>query len=349
MIAVTGEVAPPEAASKMDVLMAGSLVTSRLAIVSGKGGVGKTTVAAALALAVAREGKQVLLVEVEQREGLASLFGEKHIGYEETRLAPNVTGLSVVPDEALVEYLYLFYGIRYVGRVLKGSKAVDFATNIAPGLRDILLIGKLKEAERRRVAGTYAYDLIVLDAPPTGRLPRFLEAPRAVVELVHSGPIRTQAQGVLDMVSDPKRCQVILVTLPEDMPVAETADAKEALTKLGVAVGPVVVNGVFPDAFAPDDLTEMAADPRVALERDAEHSGVSLGGDAIEALSRVAGAHARRTIHQHEAIEDLSRETGLPQLRLPFLFSPRMGRDEVMRLADALVEQGALSEGGDAA
>jgi len=331
----------------MDDLMPGSLVTARLAIVSGKGGVGKTTVAAALALAAARAGKQVLLVEVEQREGLAPLFGEKHIGYEETRLATNVTGLSVVPDEALVEYLYLFYGIRYVGRVLKGSKAVDFATNIAPGLRDILLIGKLKEAERRRVAGAYAYDLILLDAPPTGRLPRFLEAPRSVVELVHSGPIRTQAQGVLEMVTDPKRCQVVLVTLPEDMPVTETAEAKEALTKLGVSVGPVVVNGVFPDTFAPEDLAEVATDARAALTRDLERSGLSLGDGAIENLSLVAGAHARRTIHQHEAIEDVTRETGLPYLALPFLFSPRMSKDEVGVLADALVEQGALAEGAE--
>jgi anion-transporting ArsA/GET3 family ATPase len=333
----------------IDDLMPGSLVTARLAIVSGKGGVGKTTVAAALALAAARAGKQVLLVEVEQREGLAPLFGEKHIGYEETRLAPNVTGLSVVPDEALVEYLYLFYGIRYVGRVLKGSKAVDFATNIAPGLRDILLIGKLKEAERRRVDGGYAYDLIVLDAPPTGRLPRFLEAPRSVVELVNSGPIRTQAQGVLDMVGDPARCQVILVTLPEDMPVTETAEAKEALTKLGVAVGPVVVNGVYPEVFASDDVERVAADARGVFAADAERAALPLGEEALESLSRIAGAHARRTLHQRDAIEDVTRETGLPYLTLPFLFSPRMGKEEVSRLADVLTEQGALAgEGGDA-
>jgi len=323
-------------------LMSGSLVTSRLAIVSGKGGVGKTTVAAALALAAAGDGKRVLLVEVEQREGLAPLFGKPHLGYEEKPLAPNITGLSVVPDEALVEYLYLFYGIRYVGRVLKGSKAVEFATNIAPGLRDILLIGKLKEAERRRVQGRYAFDLIVLDAPPTGRLPRFLEAPRSVVELVHSGPIRQQAQGVLDMVFDPKRCQTILVTLPEDMPVRETAEAVETLGKMGVAVGPIVVNSVYPDLFPAPALKTFAKDPQALLAADAARAGVQLESPALSELSRIVGAHARRTLNQHRSMRELEHDTGLATLTLPFLFAPRAPKALVGLLAQALKDQGAV-------
>jgi anion-transporting ArsA/GET3 family ATPase len=318
------------------------LTSARLAIVSGKGGVGKSTVAAALAVAAARTGKRVLIVEVEQRESIAPLFGEKHIGYEERRLAPNITGLSVVPDEALVEYLYLFYGIRYVGRVLKGSKAVEFATNIAPGLRDILLIGKVKEAERRRADGTYAFDLIVLDAPPTGRLPRFLEAPRAVVELVNSGPIRKQAQGVLDMVSDPQRCQVVLVTLPEEMPVTETAEAVETLSKLGVAVGPIVVNGVYPPTFTEDTLERVSGDARSVISADAERAAIKLSDPALDSLSRIAGSHARRTINQRAAIAELERETELPHLTLPHLFAQRIGKDEVSKLAEDLAAQGAV-------
>ncbi|MGH2795638.1 MAG: ArsA-related P-loop ATPase, partial [Actinomycetota bacterium] len=250
--------------------MPASLTDSRLAIVSGKGGVGKTTVAAALAVAAANAGKRVLLVEVEQREAIAPLFGERAIGYEERRLAPNITGLSVIPDDALVEYLYLFYGIRRVGKVLRGTKAIDFATNVAPGLRDILLIGKVKEAERRRQQGSYVYDLIVLDAPPTGRLPRFLDAPRAVVELVNSGPIRQQAQGVLDMVTDPKRCRVVLVTLPEDMPVRETVEAADTLAKMNVNVGPIVVNAVLPQVFPTSKLRALAKDATGPLAADAE-------------------------------------------------------------------------------
>lgn len=312
-------------------------------IVSGKGGVGKTTVAAALALAAGRHGKRVLIVEVEQREAIAPLFGERPTGYEERRLATNVMGLSVQPDEALVEYLYLFYGIRRVGKVLKGSKAVDFATNIAPGLRDILLIGKVKEAERRRLQGRYAYDLVVLDAPPTGRLPRFLDAPRAVVELVSTGPIRQQAQGVLDMITDPDRCRVVLVTLPEEMPVRETAEASETLAKMHVALGPVVVNGVYPDVFPAAKLRALAKDAAGPLSEDAERAGVTLSPDATAELARVTSAHARRTIHQHEAMNELERETSLPELTLPYLFAPRVGRPEIERLADELVAQGAIT------
>lgn len=327
----------------IDPLMSASLTASRLAIVSGKGGVGKTTVAAALALAAGRKGKRVLLVEVEQRQAIAPLFGERPIGYEERRLAPNVTAISVEPDEALVEYLYLFYGIRRVGKVLRGTRAVDFATNVAPGLRDILLIGKVKEAERRRQQGRYVYDLIVLDAPPTGRLPRFLDAPRAVTELVSSGPIRQQSQGVLDMVTDAKRCRVVLVTLAEDMPVRETVEAGDALAKMNVAVGPIVINSVFPEVFPASKLKSLAKDAAPPLAAEAEQAGLRLTEEAVGGLARVVSMHARRTVHQREAIAELRNETSIPTLELPFVFSPRMGREEIERLGAELESQGAVS------
>src|SRR5260221_5592111 len=194
------------------------LTDARVAIVSGKGGVGKTTVSAALAVAAAEAGERVLLLEVDGRNAIAPLFGIQSLGYAERMLLPNLRAEAVIPDEALVEYLYMFYGIKRIGRALANTKAVDFATSVAPGLRDILLIGKVKEAERRRVTEAYAFDLVVVDAPPTGRLPRFLDAPRAVTDLVHAGPIRTQAHGVLDMITDANRLQVVLVTLPDEMP-----------------------------------------------------------------------------------------------------------------------------------
>jgi anion-transporting ArsA/GET3 family ATPase len=318
--------------------MTPALTDSRVAVVSGKGGVGKTTVAAALATAAARSGKQVLLVEVEGRNGIGPPFGVAKLGYAAQRLAPGVTGLSVFPEEALGEYLKLFYGIGRIGGALARSRAVEFATDTAPGLRDILLIGKVLESERRRAEGRYLYDLVVVDAPPTGRLPRFLDAPRAIVELVHSGPIRKQAQSVLDMVYDRKRLQVVLVTLPEDMPVRETADAAETLRKMGVALGPVVVNGVWPEL----DARALGRDPAGALRAAADRGGVPLGDEAIARLAEVAASHGRRARNQRRAIKQLQGEIALSSVLLPYLFTTKVALPEIERLAETIRASEAL-------
>lgn len=316
--------------------MSPTLTAARVAVVSGKGGVGKTTVAAALAIAAARAGKQVLLAEIEDRDAFGPTFGYRKAGYTEHALDANLTGLSVEADESLVEYLRHFYGIPRLSRALVHSKAVEFATNVAPGLRDILLIGKIKEAETRRRQGLHVYDLIVLDAPPTGRLPRFLDAPRAIVELVRGGPIRSQAQGVLDMIRDPARTQVVLVTQPEEMPVRETAESVETMGKMGIALGPVVVNGVWPP------LGPLGRDPRAKLRAEAGEHGLDLGDEAIERLANVSALHARRARNQRAAMKELRGEVSLPQVVLPYLFTERIGRVEADALSGELERSGSL-------
>ncbi len=320
-----------------------SLTTSRLIIVSGKGGVGKTTVAAAIAAAAAGAAKRVLLIEVEQRDGLAPLFGRAHVGYEERAVAPNITALSVVPDEALVEYLYLFYGIGKIARPLLTGRAVEFATSTAPGLRDILLIGKVKEAENRRVGGKYVYDLLVLDAPPTGRLPLFLDAPRAVVDLVSSGAIRQQAQGVLDMLTDPSRTSVVLVTLAEEMPVRETIEGVDHMRDLGIAVGPIIVNGLHAQPFTVAQQRTLAKQDGDALLAEAVAAGIELSIEAARAVADVANAHARRAAGQRRALKELSAQVALPQFHLPALMTPQVGTEEIRRLASELTQQGAIA------
>jgi anion-transporting ArsA/GET3 family ATPase len=312
--------------------MTASLTAARVAVVSGKGGVGKTTVAASLAIAAARSGKNVLLAELEDREAFAPIFGLEKLAYTEETLAPNISGLTVEADEALIDYLRMFYGIPSISRALLRTKAVEFATQTAPGLKDILLIGKIKEAESRRHEGAHTYDFIVLDAPPTGRLPRFLDAPRAVVDLVHGGQIRAQAQGVLDMVTDPKRLQVVLVTQPEEMPVRETADSIETLSKMNISLGPIVMNGVWPQ------IASLGKDPVATLRAAA---GGSISEDAVEQLAAVASAHARRARNQRKAMKVLSDEVSLPHIELPYLFTERMGRAEIESLATLL--QGCIA------
>ena len=316
-----------------------NLLDPRLLIVTGKGGVGKSTVAAALAMAGAATGRRTCLVEVEGRQMFSRLFSTQSWDFTEREFRPNLWGLSIDADASLREYLEMFYGARRLSRLVSNSSAVEFATTAAPGIKDVLLIGKIKEMERRRNPdGRFNYDLIVLDAPPTGRIVNFLRAPDATTELVNIGPIRDQAQTVLDMLTDPKRTHLQLVTLLEEMPVQETIDSAEALEELGVTLGPVIVNRVIDERFddasrkslealKPDGVTTIAAD-----------AGLELDSDAAEALLRIGMTHLHRLELQHRMREELTTELRLPVLELPFLWREHFGPDEIAELAEIIEE-----------
>ncbi|MET8067993.1 ArsA-related P-loop ATPase, partial [Micromonospora sp. NPDC005313] len=223
---------------------------ARLHVVTGKGGTGKTSVAAALALGLAAEGRRTLLVEVEGRQGIAQLFGTDPLPYEERHLADapgggEVRALAVDAEEALLEYLDMFYKLGAAGRALRKLGAIDFATTIAPGLRDVLLTGKVKEATTRTSGSRRTYDAVVLDAPPTGRIGRFLNVTAETARLAKVGPIKTQSDSVSALLRSPMTA-VHVVTLLEEMPIQETLDAVAELTQLGFPVGRVIVNGVRP-------------------------------------------------------------------------------------------------------
>ncbi|MDT7538783.1 MAG: hypothetical protein QOI82_2368, partial [Actinomycetota bacterium] len=291
----------------------------KLHVVSGKGGTGKTTVAAALALALAGDGRQVLLMEVEGRQGIAQLFDTPPLPYEERRVASGSGGgevyaLAVDPEAALLEYLEMFYNLRRAGAALKKLGAIDFATTIAPGMRDVLLTGKVMEAAtRERRGGGRLYDAVVLDAPPTGRIARFLNVNSEVAGLARMGPVRQQADSVMNLLRS-RQTAVHLVTLLEEMPVQETVDAVGELNDVGLPVGAVIVNMVREPILPADLLPEIAAG-RIDtgdLARGLKAAGVDATDALLSALAGEAADHAGRVLleqRERAVLRDLGRPT----------------------------------------
>jgi anion-transporting ArsA/GET3 family ATPase len=303
---------------------------SRVVIVAGKGGVGKTTVSAAMARAAALTGRSALIIEVEGKSGLAALFGQPPFDYTEVVLSPgggregagDVSARTLTPDDALLEYLQ-DHGMSRISKRLASSGAVDMVATAAPGIKDILILGKVKQLEQRHAA-----DLIVLDAPAAGHAISFLRSARGLLDAVRVGPINTQARDVLEMLTDARRCQVVLVTLPEETPVNELVETAYSLEdEVGVSLGPVVVNGCYPAA------TGLERDPIAA----ADDAGAALRPGEADALASAAEFRRHRMVLQEEQIARLADTLPLPQLSLPFLFDSELGAAQVDRLARDLL------------
>ena len=293
---------------------------ARLHVVTGKGGTGKSTVSAALALALASRGRTVLLCEVEARQGIAQLFDVPPLPYEERRIvagpkgAGDVYALAIDLESALMEYLDMYYRLGRAGKALDKFGVIDFATTIAPGVRDVLLTGKIYEMvhRNRRSKNARTYDAVVLDAPPTGRIAQFLNVNGELAGLAKVGPIRNQADNVMRLLHSTLTA-VHLVTVLEDMPVQETADGIDELRAARLPVGGVVVNlARSPELDDTErDLAMAGAIDETALRQDLERAGLNVPQTLVDALLDEAVEHSER-----RALEDEQR-TRIESLDVP--------------------------------
>jgi anion-transporting ArsA/GET3 family ATPase len=312
---------------------------SHVLVVAGKGGVGKTTMSAALATMAAEAGLSVLIVELEGKSGITAAFGQgQDLGYEEMVLleargsSASVRARRLTPDDALIEYLE-DHGLRRVSKRLARSGVIDVVSTAIPGIRDVLVLGKVKQLERERVA-----DLIVVDAPATGHAITFLTSASGLVSAARGGPLRAQAQDVVDLLSDPARCRVLLVTLPEELPVSETIEAAYTLEdKAGVQLGPVIVNAYDPD---PVGLDRPAAEVATA-------AGVVMDPAHLAALEEARRFRLARHTVSADQVDRLRRELPLPHLLVPALDTESIGSDDTETLATALAGsvRGLVAEG----
>jgi len=311
-------------------------LSARLHVVTGKGGTGKTTVAAALAIALASGGRRSLLIEAEERQGIAQLFELPALPYEERVIAGapgggEVRALAIDAEEALLEYLDMFYRLGLAGRALQKMGAVDFATTVAPGMRDVLITGKVKEAVTRGVDGHRAYDAVVVDAPPTGRIARFLNVTTETARLAKIGPIKTQSERVAAVLRSPMTA-VHVVTLLEDMPVQETVDALDELREHGLPVGSVIINATRAPLLTGVRVTQ------AELRRGLTRVGLPVDRDTLAGLTTEARAYQTRVTLEASLREELVG-LGRPMVELPLL-PDGVTREGLDRLAEVLLAAG---------
>ncbi len=330
--------------------MAASLLDMRLLLVTGKGGVGKTTVCASLALQAAKRGKRVLLVEVAPREHFTRLLGAPEGGHTEHPVAENVWALNLDPVLALEEYLQTQLHVRAVVRMIMGNPVFRRLVNVAPGWRDLITLGKVWHLERQQDprTGRPKYDIFIVDAPATGQGLGFLRTPQAFVEAVRFGPAKTHSEWVRDLIEDPARTRLILVTLPEELPVNETIEMARALReRIRVPFEHVVVNAVAPKLFTDREAKELRA-----LGEDRDRSSLlasALGDDARleDLLGAADAAMSRRALHEHH-LRRLRAHLGRPArggaanqaaktlIELPFIYRSSLSIDDLRGLGEIL-------------
>lgn len=317
-----------------------AILGRRLLIIAGKGGVGKTTISAVLGILASRHGKRVLIAEVEGKGSLSGLFGASNLTPEPLELRPDLFAMNISPENALEEYLDVQFHMKTIAKPLVSSQAVYYVTHAAPGLRDILMLGKVWYAATRK----QQFDLIVLDTPAAGHAVSMLRSPEGFLQAVPVGPLAGHARQLLEWLRDPQEVSIHLVSMAEEMPVNETIETTRLLEeRVGMDVAHVFLNMLYPE---PADDPELAAAFEAIRTSDelaerAARAGSKLDEDDARTLFQVAEFYrARRDIqiqHRRRMDEELSKTA--PIIDVPFLFRENFGSKELDLLADEIEAQ----------
>lgn len=299
------------------------LLDKRLIFVTGKGGVGKSTVALALGIAAAERGMRTIVCEVASQEHTSRVFRRAEVGFHEVEMRERLWTISIDPDDSLREYLTIQAPVRAMGELLARSRLFNYLTAATPGLKELVTIGKIWELAQldRRVTKGSKYDLVLVDSPATGHGIGFLQTPRTFASIARVGPIRNQAHALDTFITDPRQTGAVVVALPEEMPVNESELLERELTDtVGVSVDRVYMNALYPERFSDSDARRLgdAAD--------------SLTG-APRAAVRAALSERRRAVAHRAQLDRLRALVEAPVSTLPFVFEPELGVAEIERLS----------------
>jgi len=302
-----------------------SLIDKRLVVVTGKGGTGKTTVAAALGLLAARAGKRTVVCEVAEQERLAALFGVEPLGHKERELAPGLSGVSIDPERAKSDWLRHQLKSGALAGLLGHSRIFQYLTAAAPGLSELVTMGAVWDlAQLERRLGGSTYDLAIVDAPATGHGIALLRSPKTFADIARVGPIHRQAMRIHNFVTDPKATGVMAVALAEEMPVNETIELGERLrAELGMEIDSIVVNGLYPERFTREEAKRMESLDGSGPEQSRAALGAALGED-------------RRARSQRSELRRLKKAVEAPVATLPFLFDADLAREGLEQLSREL-------------
>jgi anion-transporting ArsA/GET3 family ATPase len=303
------------------------MLDKRLVFVTGKGGVGKSTISIAMGLAAASRGKRTIVCEVGGQETASRVFRRAEIGFHEVEVAERLWAISIDPDQSLREYLLLQLRVRAMRDMLVRSRIFNYLAAATPGLKELVTIGKIWELAQpdRKVKKAEEYDLVIVDAPATGHGIGFLQTPRTFANIARVGPVHNQAQELDRFITDHDMTGAAIVALPEEMPVNESASLENSLTnEVGMAVDRVYMNGLYPERFAKGEASEL----ETAME-EAE-------GPAKAAV-RAALSEYRRSRSQRDQLQRLKKAVSSPVKTLPFIFKPQLDVPSLERLSGAVI------------